>query len=78
MEKSITVTVDDVHRERIEAVADQLRAAGMQVQQVHPTLGIITGTMPESQRDTMANVPGVAHVEDQQLFQLPPPDADIQ
>jgi hypothetical protein len=78
MDKKITVTVDDVHRERIEAVADQLRAAGMRIQQVLPTLGIITGTIPENRPGAIANVTGVVQVEDQETFQLPPPDADIQ
>jgi hypothetical protein len=78
MDKNITVTLDDVHRERIEEVADQLRAAGMRDQHLLRTLGIITGTMPESRRDAIANVPGVAQVEDQEVFQLPPPDAEIQ
>ncbi|MEU8034274.1 hypothetical protein [Streptomyces sp. NPDC049099] len=78
MDQNITVTVDDAHQERIKAVADQLRAAGMQVQQVLPTIGIITGTVSESQRDAIGNVGGVAHVEEQEAIQLPPPDAEIQ
>ncbi|GAB3848565.1 hypothetical protein [Dactylosporangium cerinum] len=56
MDHDITVTVEDAHRERIEAVADQLRAAGMQIGQVHPTIGVIIGTVPERQRDAIANV----------------------
>ncbi len=78
MDKDVTVTVDDVHRERIEEVAEHLRAAGMQVQQVHSTIGVVTGVMPEGRRDEIADVPGVANVEDQDVFQLPPPDAEIQ
>jgi hypothetical protein len=78
MDQEITVTIEDAHQERTEAVADQLRAAGMQVRQVLPTIGVITGTVPESQRDAIVNVRGVSHIEEQEVFQLPPPDADIQ
>lgn len=78
MPDSITVTVDDDHLDGIEGLADQLRAAGMQVHQVLGTIGIITGEVTDAQRPAVARVPGVAAVEDQQVFQLPPPDSDIQ
>jgi hypothetical protein len=78
MPKSITVTVDDDHLGRIEDVADQLRASGVQVHQVLGAVGIITGEVTDAQRPAIAQVRGVASVEDQQAFQLPPPDSDIQ
>ena len=78
MSKSITVTVHDDHLGRIEALADQLRAAGMQVDQVLSSIGIITGEVTDAQRRAIAGLPGVAAVENQQEYQLPPPDADIQ
>jgi hypothetical protein len=76
MDRDITVTVEDAYRERAEAVADRLRAAGMRVVQVLPTVGVITGTVPDSRRDAIVNARGVAHVEDQEVFRLPPPDTD--
>jgi len=78
MSKSITVTVHDDHLDRIDAIADQLRAAGMQVDQVLSSTGIITGEVADTQRQTIAGLPGVAAVENEQEFQLPPPDAGIQ
>ena len=78
MPNSITVTVDDDHLGRIEDVADQLRASGVQIHQVLGSVGIITGEVTDAQRPAIAQVPGVASVEDQQAFQLPPPDSDIQ
>jgi hypothetical protein len=78
MPDSVTVTVDDDYLGRIEGLADQLRAAGMEVHQVLPGVDIITGEVTGAQRPAIARLPGVARVEDQRVFQLPPPDADIQ
>jgi hypothetical protein len=78
MSTSITVTVQDDHLDRIDGLADQLRAAGMQVHQVLGSAGVITGQVTDAARQAIAGVPGVAAVEDQQTYQLPPPDADIQ
>lgn len=78
MPDSITVTVDDDHVDRIEDIVDQLRAAGLQVHQVLGSVGIITGEVTDAQRPAIAQVAGVASVQDQQMFQLPPPDSDLQ
>jgi hypothetical protein len=78
MPDDITVTVADDHSSRIEDLADQLRSAGMQVHQVLPSAGIITGAVTDTQRRAIAHIPGVASVENQHTFQLPPPDAGIQ
>jgi hypothetical protein len=78
MSDSITVTVHDDHLGRIEELADQLRAAGMQVHQVLGAVGIITGEAADAQRSAITRVPGVIGVEDQRVFRLPPPHSDIQ
>lgn len=78
MHDRITVTVHDDHLERIEELADKLRAAGMQVDQVLPAVGAITGSATESARPVIAALPGVAAVEDEHRFRAPPPDSDIQ
>lgn len=78
MPKRITVTVDDAHLDDLEGLAAALRAAGMQVQQILSSIGIITGEVADAQRAAIVQVPGVVSVENQQVFQLPPPDSDIQ
>jgi cation transporter-like permease len=76
MDERITVTVAaDVDA---ELVAEQLRAAGMTVDQVLRAVGVITGTVAAEQRAALADVPGVLAVEPEQAFGLPPPDAEIQ
>jgi hypothetical protein len=72
------VTVHDDQLPRIDELADRLRDAGMRVDQVLHPVGVITGSVPSAQRVVIETVPGVAAVEDETSFQLPPPDAEIQ
>jgi hypothetical protein len=74
MGERITVTVSG----DTDAVAEQLRAAGMNVEQVLTEVGIITGSAAAGQQASLANLPGVMSVEAEQRFQLPPSDAEIQ
>jgi hypothetical protein len=78
MPDMITVTVDDDHVARIQEIADQLRAAGMQIGQVLPEIGVITGAAMTSVKPAISALPGVAAVTYERSFQLPPPDSDIQ
>jgi hypothetical protein len=76
--RAVTVTVADSHLAQIEEIADRLRAAGMQVEQVLATIGVITGTVPAAQLSALHAVEGVAAIEQQTRFQIPPPDAEVQ
>jgi len=62
----IIVTVDDDHVANIQVVVDQLRAAGMQIENVLASSGIITGAVVSSHRDGLQAVAGVVGVEDDQ------------
>lgn len=74
------MTVDDNHLSEIQQVADRLRAAGMQVEQVLEVTGVITGSIPESQKTALAGVSGVADVEDERehKHQRSSPDPGIE
>lgn len=76
--RRLTVTVAESHAAALEDVAAALRRAGMEVEQVLPTLGIITGSAEDEQLAAIAGVAGVAAVEEGRTFRLPPPDADVQ
>ena len=76
MDEQITVTL--AADADPEVVAEQLRAAGMTVEQVLPVIGVITGTIAAETRAVLAEVPGVLAIEPEQTFELPPPDSDIQ
>ena len=74
----LSVTVDDGHLAAIDAIADELRARGMQVEQVLDGLGVITGSAPSDVRPALSGVQGVVSVDEELTHQLPPPDAEVQ
>lgn len=59
----VVVTVDDAHVSTIQSVAAALRSAGLQVSNVLPTGGIITGEVEQEKMDGLRAVSGVADVE---------------
>jgi hypothetical protein len=74
----VLVSVADSHLERMPEVADELRAAGLDISHVLNTTGTITGSMDSSKVDDLKGIPGVSAVEVEQSYQLPPPDSEIQ
>jgi hypothetical protein len=76
--EQIVVSVDDEYLGQIDEVVARLQAAGMQVEQVLRPVGVITGSVDHPCRPLLDAVTGVAAVEPQRAFRLPPPDADIQ
>ena len=78
MDERILITVDEGHLVDIDAVAEGLRAAGMTVERVLGTIGVITGLASSECRPALEHVPGVMAVEADQKYQIPPPDADVQ
>lgn len=72
---TVTVTVSGVGLD--EAVED-LRAAGLVVEEVLPMLGVVTGTAPQNRLAALKAVAGVVDVEPQRTFQVPPPESDVQ
>jgi len=78
MPDRITVTVTDDQLANIDELADRLRVAGMQVDQVLHAVGVITGSITKSQRTSIENMAGVAAAEEETSFQIAPPDADVQ
>jgi hypothetical protein len=86
MDERITVTIGDPATgpsgaggpAGLDAVVQRLREAGMKVEQVLETLGVVTGSAPASHRSRIEAVPGVVSVEPEGSFRLPPPDSDVQ
>jgi hypothetical protein len=74
----IVVTVTDQALANIRAVADQLAAKGMQVNQVLPMTGVITGSCPKGKQAALHAVTGVHSVEEEAQVQLPPPESGVQ
>jgi len=59
----VVVTVDDQHVSSIQSVADSLKAAGMEVDNVMSNVGIITGGISENARQALGKIAGVSAVE---------------
>lgn len=78
MHEKITVTVDEAHVDRLDSVAEELKTAGMDVDQVLGSVGIITGSVAAEHRAALSGLSGVTAVESDQTFQIPPPDAEVQ
>lgn len=78
------VVVGDQHLHRIDAVVEDLEAAGLHVQQVLGILGQITGhaesagTAEDPLRGRLAAVRGVESVAAAQQYSVGPPDAELQ
>ena len=72
---AIIVTVSDG---RLQQATAGLRDAGMAVDDVVDTLGMVAGTVAEDAIPALESVPGVLEVERQRTYQVPPPDSDIQ
>lgn len=60
---SILVTVEAGRRADIDELAERMRAAGMAVEGVLRTVGVVTGTATPAQAAAVARLPGVAAVE---------------
>lgn len=78
MSEKIVVSVDDDHLGQIDEVVGRLQAAGMRVEQVLHAVGVITGSVDNPALAQLDAVTGVAAVEPQRTYRLPPPDADVQ
>jgi hypothetical protein len=75
---NISISVQDTHLATIELVAQKLQAAGMNVEQVLNSIGIISGSIDSSLMSSLSQIEGVKIVEQEQTYQLAPPDSDIQ
>lgn len=76
--KPVVVTVADDAMTRIHDVARQLGSAGLDVTQVMPLTGVITGHFSGRKLSELKGVTGVASVELEQGVQISPPDAGVQ
>ena len=80
MNKDLLIAVDDAHLSKMGEVVDRLREAGVDVREANETLGTVTGSIDESRVavDALRAVEGVDVVEQQEEYELPPPDSPIQ
>jgi hypothetical protein len=75
--RRVVVTVDDEHMSKVHDVAGRLRTSGMSVDNVMEATGMISGAA-SVETSAIKKIKGVASVEDEPSFQLPPPDSAVQ
>ncbi|MEA5464709.1 hypothetical protein [Leptothoe sp. PORK10 BA2] len=59
----VTISLDDAHLDQIDQVSEQLKAAGLEVEQTLSTLGIVTGLVESEKMSSLSEVTGVESVE---------------
>ncbi|MDQ4049339.1 MAG: ketohydroxyglutarate aldolase [Actinomycetota bacterium] len=74
----VVVSVKDEHLERLGAVAEELRSAGMAVGEVMDELGVVSGSIDAAKMEELSAVTGVANVERSREVRIPPPDSPVQ
>lgn len=75
---NVVVSVADEHLNDLSTVLTAMQQAGLVVNDVQEALGTVTGSIDANAIGRLETVPGVAAVERERGFQLPPPDADVQ
>lgn len=60
----VNITIDDAHADEIDQVAEQLKAAGLEIEQTLSTLGIVSGSIEKDKVSSLSEVTGVEAVEE--------------
>ena len=74
----VVVTVEDAHRDKIAAVAQRLKAAGLTASHTLAAAGVITGSVAHDGVVGLKKVAGVQAVETSDRVQIAPPGSEIQ
>ncbi|WP_102158092.1 ketohydroxyglutarate aldolase [Zhihengliuella halotolerans] len=72
------VTVEEKYRAQIGDVTAALESAGLRVDRVLKTLGIVCGSAGGDCRVVFASIEGVASVDAERSIRIAPPDSDVQ
>jgi hypothetical protein len=74
----VSVSVDEQQLDQFPQVVEEVKQAGMKVEQQLKDIGVITGSIDSEKLKSLRKVKGVAHIEESREFQIAPPDRDIQ
>lgn len=76
--EQVSISVADGFLDRFADVVKRIEQAGLKVDQQLDTIGVITGSIDSDNIAKLDQVEGIAAVERNRGFQLPPPDSPIQ
>jgi hypothetical protein len=65
---NVLVTVAEPHRDKLDAVADQLESAGMAVAEKFRLGGVIAGEVPRNKLGALRKISEVSAVEEEPTF----------
>lgn len=74
----VTIAIDEAHLDQLDDVADQLKAAGLDIEQTLSTLGIVSGAVARDKMSSLSQVSGVESIEVDRRYQLNPPGSEVQ
>jgi hypothetical protein len=71
-QEQVVISVTDDQVSDMGSVVEALRQAGLRVNEVLDSVGVVTGTVDGDALGDLSTVPGVAEVERSREVQLPP------
>lgn len=74
----VNITISDAHLEQMDQVTEDLKAAGLDVEQTLSTLGIVTGSIDSEKVSALSDVTGVDSVETDKKVTIPKTGPDVQ
>ena len=74
----VVVVIADSGLARLPEVVAGLRAAGLRVDEVLDSVGVVTGSVPTGLVTALTEIDGVEGIEPVTAFQLPDPGSDVQ
>lgn len=74
----LSVSVADQHLSRFSTIVKKVEKAGMKVDEKHKDIGVVTGSIEKDRIDSLRNVEGVEHIEEEREIRIPPPESDVQ
>lgn len=73
MKKNVVITVAEQYLNCLDAIADKLRAEGLQIKRQYE-FGVIIGVIEEKNMDKILTHKEIVSCSEEKKIQLPPPD----
>lgn len=74
----VSLSVEDAYRDQFSAVVERATDAGLHVDSALESIGVLTGTIDQAKVAGLRKVKGIAAVEGEREYQLPPPPSRVQ
>jgi hypothetical protein len=74
----LTLSVSDSHLKRLDQVARDAKAAGLEIEQQLDGIGVITGSIEADRIAHLHRIAGVDHVEPDRTVGIAPPGSPVQ